>query len=87
MQGIEFETDKSLDMITPRGPVSPKKGAILKLMAKLGIDDIVTANYILFGISVILIGVTIFLYAGLLAKSKIDPAAEAQAILIMQKGF
>ncbi len=87
MQDIKFETDRSFDINLSRNTVSTKGGFILKLLAKLGISDTVTTNYILFGMAVILIGITIFMYAGILKDPTIDRVAEARAILIMQNSI
>jgi len=82
MQGIEFETDnasssKQRTMTTQKTPI------MVQLLMKFGVKDTATANYILLGTAGIFLGITIFLYAGILDKPKIDHEATARVILLM----
>ena len=85
MQGIEFETDQTSRVASTSHYVTPKKESMMvRLLAKVGIEDTITANFVLLGIVGLMFGITIFLYAGILGESKIDRAAEARAIQLMQ---
>lgn len=68
MQGIEFEDDRNLSGLVTKMVVKPASGqsSMIRILAKVGIEDKTTANYILLGVSVVFFGVTIFLYAGIL---------------------
>lgn len=83
MQGIEFEEEKSLEITSRRVSIPSEKGILLELLTKLGINDLTTANYILFGTAVILISMTIFIYAGVLSDSEKNISLDSQAISIM----
>lgn len=84
MQEIEFETDKSYPANSYTSGEVARKPTMVRLLMKIGITDTSLANYILIGVAGIGLGITIFLYANALVEPKIDRAAEARAILIMQ---
>ncbi len=82
MQGMEFETDNYASTSSEeRTPI------MLRWLSMIGINDTATANFILISITAIFFGITIFTYAGALAEPKVDRAAEARAILIMQNSI
>ena len=83
MQGIEFETDNTSS--SPQKNTSTQKTATLgQWLLKFGLKDTTTANYILLGTAGILLGSTIFIYAGLLGEQKKDMSLDARAVLIMK---
>lgn len=67
MQGIEFEDDKTYGNLEAK-TFNPqeKSGFIIKLLAKMGIEDRSTANFVLIVFAVFCFAYTIYLYAGLL---------------------
>lgn len=69
MQGIEFEEDKDYQGLKAKTFATPvaKQGFIMKQLERMGIADKATANFILLGVAMVLFGVTIFLYAGILS--------------------
>jgi len=83
MQGIEFETDNASSSLQKNIPTE-KTSAIVGLLLKFGVKDTSTANYILLGIAGILLGATIFIYAGLLGEPEKKNRLEAQMILIIE---
>lgn len=69
MQGIEFEDNRDFSGISTKVSVqSMKPSLMMKLLAKIGIADKTTANYILLAIAIVGFGLTIFLYADLLSS-------------------
>lgn len=71
MQGIDFEDDRNFSGISSRIPVQTAKPSfLLRLLARVGVEDIAVANYILLGVAAIFFGITIFLYADLLSVSE-----------------
>lgn len=82
MQGIEFETDNASSS-SQKNISSEKTSAMVELLLKFGVKDTSTANYILLGIAGIFLGISIFIYAGLLSKPKVDHEATRQVILLM----
>lgn len=64
MQNIEFEEENSYQI----KDVIAKQSFMKSLLSKAGISDPMTANYVLLGIAVVLFGITIFMYAGLLGN-------------------
>ena len=76
MQGIEFETDNASSSPQKNIPTE-KTSAMVELLLKFGVRDTSTANYIL-------LGTTIFIYAGLLGEQKKDMGLDARAVLIMK---
>lgn len=88
MQGIEFEEDKNyqgLKVETLSAP-SARGGFIIKLLAKVGIEDKSTANIILLGIVAIFFGITIYIYAGVLGGN-VPTKQSAEAIMSQQKAM
>lgn len=83
MQGIEFETD-SVNSSTQKNIPTEKTPTMVQWLLKFGVKDTSTANYILLGTAGILLGATIFIYAGLLGEPEIDQEAAARVILLMQ---
>lgn len=83
MQGIEFETDNASSSPQKNIPTE-KTSAIVELLLRFGVKDTSTANYILLGTAGILLGATIFIYAGLLGGPEKKNSLEAQSILIIQ---
>lgn len=83
MQGIEFETDNASSSPQKNIP-SQKTSAMVELLLKFGVKDTSTANYILLGTAGILLGATIFIYAGLLGEPKEDVSLNTRAVLIMK---
>jgi hypothetical protein len=84
MQGIEFETDNASSSPQKHIPAE-KTSAMVELLLKFGVKDTAMANYILLGTAGILIGIAVFLYAGVLNKPQIDHEAAARVILLMEK--
>lgn len=81
MQGIEFEEDKNNEIIRSEGQqtATVKTGPIMKIVLKMGVSDATTANFILLGIVAVLLGITVFLYAGVLGETEpIKLTAEQQ---------
>lgn len=69
MQGIDFEDDRNLSGLASRVPIQTAKPSFLmRLLARVGVEDIAVANYILLGVAAIFFGITIFLYADLLSN-------------------
>lgn len=64
MQNIEFEEENSYQI----KDVIAKQSLMKSILSKVGISDPMTANYVLLGVAVVLFGVTIFMYAGLLGN-------------------
>lgn len=83
MQGIEFETDNASSSTQKHIPAE-KTSAMVELLLKFGVKDTAMANYILLGTAGILIGATIFIYAGLLGEPKKDLSLDARSLLIIQ---
>lgn len=83
MQGIEFETDNASSSPQKNLPTE-KTSAMVELLLKFGVRDTSTANYILLGTAGILLGTTIFIYAGLLGEQKKDMGLDTRAVLIMK---
>ena len=83
MQGIEFETDNTSSS-TQKNVFTPKTSILVQWLLKFGVKDTTTANYILLGTVGILLGATIFIYAGLLGEPKKDLSLDARAVLIMR---
>lgn len=83
MQGIEFETDNASSSLQKNIP-SKKTSAMVELLLKFGVKDTSTANYILLGTAGILLGATIFIYAGLIGEPEIDQEEATRVILLMQ---
>ena len=76
MENIKFEVDQA-----PRMNFSTtKESSFAKWIVKLGItDNITTANYILVGIIVLSLGITVFMYARIFSEPKQAPlSTEAQ---------
>lgn len=67
MQNIEFEEENSYQI----KDVIVKQSFMKSILSKVGISEPMTANYVLLGVAVVLFGVTIFMYAGLLGN-KVD---------------
>ena len=82
MQDIEFDADKKRHTEILYSPTS-KGGFIIKFLKNIGITDSTTINVILLGLSGILFGLTIFIYAGTLGGNKRDLPAESRALLIL----
>lgn len=70
MQGIEFEEDKNNEIVRSEGQqtATVKTGPIMKIVLKMGVSDATTANFILLGIVAVLLGITVFLYAGIMSS-------------------
>lgn len=86
MQGIEFEDDKNLSGLLTKVPVqSAKPSFMMGILAKIGVIDKTTANFILLGVAAAGLGVTIFLYAGLLSEPAKDWSRDTKAIMEMQR--
>lgn len=83
MQGIEFETDNASSSSQKNIPTE-KTSAMVELLLKFGVKDTSTANYILLGIAGILIGATIFIYAGLIGEPEKDLSLDARSLLIIR---
>lgn len=71
MQGIEFEEDRNFSGLSTQAQQrpAPKQSLIMGLVAKMGITDTATANYILLGVAMLFFGIAIFLYAGVLGEN------------------
>lgn len=81
MQNIEFDENKEIQGQTV--PNSETQSFMMGLLAKVGVEDKTTANFILAGVAGIGFGITIFMYAGMFSEPKKDLALDAQAIIIM----
>lgn len=67
MQGIEFEDDNRYgDLEAKTFTAPPRSGFLIKLLAKMGIEDRATAKFVLIVFAFICFAYTIYLYAGLL---------------------
>ena len=82
MDNIEFEADKITATTQYTG--TQKKSGMVKLLMGLGVKDEATANYILIGLSVILLALTVYLYVGILGTPKVDQAALDRESALMQ---
>lgn len=79
MDDIIFEVDQ-----TPQiNLATTKESTLARWIIKLGItDDIVTSNYIIVAIAGICIGISIFIYAGILNENKqIQSSVEERKVL------
>lgn len=82
MEGVEFEEQTGYSRPSSNGSYdsNERKSFFFKLFEKIGVVDKTTVNLILLALMAIFFGITIFLYAGILAGNKYDPVLEAQAI-------
>lgn len=88
MQGIDFEDDRNFSGISSQIPTQREGSSLLMgLLAKVGVVDKTTANFILLGVAAIGFGVTIFLYAGALVEKEKDWSLEARVIMEMQRSI
>lgn len=88
MQGIDFEDDRNFSGISSQIPAQREGlSLVMGLLAKMGIADKATANFILLGVAAIGFGVTIFLYAGALVEKEKDWSLDTRAILEMQRSI
>lgn len=86
MQGIDFEDDRNFSGISSQVPTqSTEPSFMMGVLAKVGVMDKTTANFILLGIAATGLGVTIFLYAGALVEKEKDWSLDAKAIMEMQR--
>ena len=93
MQGIEFEDDNGYGSLGAKTFTTPQRsGFIIKLLAKAGIEDRGTANFVLICIAVVFFAYSIYLYAGLLGDgaSRVlssEQIAEQQKVLREMQGI
>lgn len=73
MNEIEFDTDKDYAPNTFSYNTKSRSSGMAGILYKMGISDPAVANFVLIGIAGIFLGVTIFLYAGVLVKPKPNP--------------
>ena len=66
MENIEFELEKS----TTQTYSAPKKPKMVELLAKMGVRDERTANYILIGVIILGFILTYRLYAGVFGSGE-----------------
>lgn len=77
MQGIEFETEQSPSSKSSQREA--KQSFMVRFLMKLGVPDVVTANYILLGIATLFFGIAIFLSRGMFRESQpVMPTPEGQ---------
>lgn len=82
MDNIEFEADNVATTTQYTG--TQKKSGMVKLLMGLGVKDEATANYILIGLSVILLALTVYLYMGILGTPNVDQAVLDREAALMQ---
>ena len=93
MQGIEFEDDSRYEDLGAKKFTAPEKtGFMIKLLAKAGIEDRGTANFVLICIAVVFFAYSIYLYAGLLGDGastvlSSEQIAEQQKIMQEMQGI
>lgn len=82
MNNFEFDQDH---LYQPVSSPQRKNGPLLvRLMAKMGVTDSTTANYILLGIGALLLFATMLVLSGVFNPPTRDTKAESKAILMMQ---
>lgn len=88
MQGIEFEDEKDLGIVSAVGAQTPegKPSFMVSLLEKTGVTDKSTANLILLVIAIVLFGITIFLYSGL-SNTKDSPRRTTEEITAQLKAI
>ena len=82
MQSMEYN-EGDVDLNAGQQREITHTPTMIRWLANFGVIDSTVANYILIGTAAIFIGVSLFIYAGLVSEPAKNPVLEKQAMLRM----